>query len=265
MLVKGKYQTTAPSLSVNGVYEYLQVDSSGNLAVTSRPHVVVNGTDLAGAASTYGKIGTVANAAAIYVLADCTGFPANYVDWVVKSDQQFTYQFFRAHANPLAATITLSDATAVDADDTFVLNSLTYTAKTSGAVAASRQYNLGADNAAAAVNLATLLQGAYGVPGITASDSVPGTGNDVITLSATDATTLQFGQGTSASNEIAFADTTLLNLYLQAAASSNQAATSTMAGQIIQQAVNGWEYAVLKYTNTSGSTAATVVIEANIY
>ena len=52
----------------------------------------------------------------------------NYIDWLIQSDQQYTYQFYRANSNPIAATITLTDATAVDDGDTFEVNGLTFTA-----------------------------------------------------------------------------------------------------------------------------------------
>jgi hypothetical protein len=262
---KGQYSSPSPSFSTDGEYGILQIDRSGSLCVTTRPPWPETPVNVAGAASTTGLIGTVANAAKIYVACDCSDFPVNYIDWVIDSDQQFTYQFYRANSNVLSATITLTDDTAVDNGDTFVLNGLTFTAKTSGAVAADHEYNLGANNAAAAVNLAALLVSANGVPGLSGATITSPTTTDVITLACDEATTLQFGQGTSASNEIAYADTTLASLYTKDAVSSNTAATTTTAGLVIPQTMNGWKWGYVCLTNTSGSAAATFVVNTVRY
>lgn len=264
---KGQYSTTAPTLSTDGEYECLQVDSSGNLFVHSTASGVLALPDpLAGATSTTGKIGTVANTAALYIVCDCSSVPVSYIDWVIASDQQFNYQFYRALEHPLSFTLTLTDAYAVDNTDTCVLNGLTFTCVTSGATTADREYNLGADNAAAAVNLTALLNDAdYGVPGFTfAVAAVSAT--DVITATPTTATTVQFGQGTSAADEIAFTDATLANLYYQAAKVEDVAANSaTMAGASYKQTLDGWPYGVLYLQNDSGSAAATFVVSALKY
>jgi hypothetical protein len=265
LVSKAQYSSTSPSLSTDGEYEVLQVDRSGSLCVTTRPPWPETPVNVAGAASTTGLIGTVANAAKIYVACDCASFPVNYIDWVIDSDQQFTYQFYRANSNVLSATITLTDATAVDNTDTFVLNGITFTAVTSGAVAASHEFNLGASNAACAVNLAALLDSANGVPGIASATITSPTTTDVITLACDTATTLQFAQGLSASDEITYADTTLTGLYTKDAVSSNTAATTTNAGWVIPQTMNGWKWGYVCLTNTSGSAAATFVVNTVRY
>jgi hypothetical protein len=266
---KGQYSTTAPTLSTDGEYECLQVDSSGNLFVHSTASGVLALPDpLAGATSTTGKIGTVANTAALYIVCDCSSVPVSYIDWVIASDQQFNYQFYRALEHPLSFTLTLADATVVDDGDTFVLNGLTFTAEATedDADDETRLYWTGANNAAAAVNLTALLNDAdYGVPGFTfAVAAVSAT--DVITATPTTATTVQFGQGTSAADEIAFTDATLANLYYQAAKVEDVAANSaTMAGASYKQTLDGWPYGVLYLQNDSGSAAATFVVSALKY
>lgn len=266
----GQFNTIAPTYTTDGQHGKLRVDKNGNLLVSSTTQARETPVIKAGAGSTYGLLSTggVVNAAKIYVVCDCSSVPVSAVDWVISSGQQFTYQFFRAASNPLTATITLTDATAVDDGDTFILNGLTFTAEaTEGdALAAERKFWTGASNAAAAVNLAALLlDGTYGVPGLSAAAITSPTTTDVLTLACDDASTLHFAQGTSDANEIAWADTTLTNLYTQAAVSSNVAATTGTSGTTYKQTVDGWPYAVLCYTNTSGSAAATPVIRSIRY
>jgi len=259
---KGEYNTTAPSINAAGRYTNLQLDKNGNLFTRSRPQYPTDSTVVAGAASTLGKIGTLA-ATTGYIVAvvDCSSQPITTVDWLVTCDNQWTYQLAFARSNPLACTLTYTDATAVDNTDTFVLNGLTFTAVTSGAVAASHEYNMGADNAAAAANCAALLLTVNGLPGIAGCVVTSPTTTDVLTISCGTATCLQFSQGTSASNEVAYVDTTLANLYLDGAVSGTQAITSTYKGARVTQTLNGYEWAAIKVNNIDGD-AATVTVTA---
>lgn len=209
-----------------------------------------------------GKITTIPASGNLIIRADCDDRAVACVDWQVKIDKAWTYQLFRARRNVTAGTLTLADATGVDDEDTFVLNGETWTCEATEveATPATRQYYIGADNAAAAVNLTALLNDAdYGLPGCTAQvQAVDAT--DVISVRATTAPVLQFGQGTSAANEIAWAETTLANLVAQAAVSASQALNNTTDGTTIRQAVEGWPYAYLVLTNGDGAAAATPVV-----
>ena len=265
IIAEGQYLAIAPTLT-NAQYTKLRTDVNGNLLTREVAQALESFNLNAGTGSTTGLCGTVLNTGKIYVALDCSATPVSGADWGISSDQQYTYQLFRSRQNELTATITLTDATAVDADDTFILNGLTFTAKTSGAVVANREYNLGADNAAAAVNLAALLTNAtYGVPGIAIAITSPTT-TDVLTITCTTATTLHFAQGSSAASEIAWVDNTLANLWVHAVVSGNTAANSTTRGLIVNQAtVNGWPWCYLCLTNTSGSAAATFAVRAIRY
>ena len=91
----------------------------------------------------------------------------------------------------------------------------------------------------------------------------------VITLSCAtpggtdeEATVIQFGQGSSDANEIAFADTTLASLVKQGNGWSAIAANSTTAGALYAQDVEGWPYCYLGLTNSSVD-AMTPVVKAH--
>jgi hypothetical protein len=270
ILQSAEYRTSAYTKSTHGQRDVLQMDKNGGLYVHSRPNLLEDFNYVAGALSTSGKIGTIANAATLYIILDCTEKPVERVDWLVSIDQAWEYQLARAHSNPLSATITLADATAVDDGDTFVLNGLTFTAEAtqSDAIASDRKFWTGANNAACAANLAALLTHAtYGVPGITASVA-PVAATDVITItpSATSgATCLQFGQGTSDANEIAWADGTKANLWAQGGVVAGKAANNTWKGESIEQWVDGWEWPCIAITNKSGAAAATAQVRVVRY
>jgi hypothetical protein len=210
----------------------------------------------------YGKIGTILAAGVTYVrcpVSDLTG----RVKWRVKADKTHTVQLYVAEANVLSGTLTLSDATVVDDGDTFVLCGLTFTGEaTEGdASAAARKYWLGANNAEAAVNLTALLNHAtYGVPGLTFTVAAVAA-TDVITIAATYATALHFAQGTSAANEIAFANTTLASLEKDGAPGSATAAETTTSGYTIEQYNDGL-VPYLGITNNDGADAMTPIISA---
>lgn len=105
------------------------------------------------------------------------------------------------------------------------------------------------------------------IPGIYASRS-----SAVITLSCTtpgspsgglQSYVIQFAQGTSDANEVAFASTTLASLIKDPNLSvSGAAANSTTAGSHYEHWVDGYDQVYCVYTNGSGSTAANVTIGA---
>lgn len=76
---------------------------------------------------------------------------------------------------------------------------------------------------------------------------------------------IQFGQGTSAADEVAFVDTTITGLVADGAAETDEAANSTSAGKIYSQTMNGWEYGYIGLTNKSGDTAAAFVVGATLH
>lgn len=225
---------------------------------------------LAAASGTWnsaGTIGTVTAQTSIYVRCACNQVtPAtSAVEWRVKNNlANATLNWYKARSIVNSATITFTDATPVDNDDTFVLNGVTYTAKTDSAVAASHQYDLGASNAAAAANLTALLNSAYG-PGVTATCAAV-SATDVITITATTATVLCFGQGTSASNEIAWADTTLASLIADASMTAvTLGVNSTTAGSLYKQNVYGWPYVYMGIANAHATDPATIVVGVTLH
>lgn len=76
---------------------------------------------------------------------------------------------------------------------------------------------------------------------------------------------IQFGQGTSSADEIAFVDTTIASLVADGDAVTDAAANSTSAGKIYSQTMNGWEYGYIGVTNKSGSGAMTLVVGATLH
>lgn len=213
--------------------------------------------------SGYSKITTIAVAGVLYVVCPVSDRTAR-VKWFVKADKAHEVQLYTAETNPLSATITLTDATAVDDGDNFVLNGETYAGESTegDASAAARKFYLGANNAAAAVNLTALLNDAsYGVPGFSfAVAAVDAT--DVITATPTTGTCLQFGQGTSAANEIAWSDGTLARMTRDGAAMTGLAADTTTLGYTIEQFNDGL-VPILGLTNKDGAAALTAVIRAS--
>lgn len=213
---------------------------------------------LAAASGGRATIASIATSGTLYVVADCTDRAVSYLDFDVSIDRDWSYRLYRARErNPLKATITLTDATAVDADDAFILNGKTWTCKAANPVAANREYLIGADNAATAANLAAALAGPYG-PGVTALVSAVAA-TDVITLEGTTAPCLQFAQTGSDANEIAWADATLTRLIPYAATVTGKTANNAMGGETIPMYHDGWPYAVIAIVNGAVGAAATSV------
>ena len=268
MIVQGMYDPSPTPTITKGKYLRLRTDQTGTLLTKSSPSPIEAHNNVAGSGSTTGKIGTVANAAILYVALDCSDFPVSGIDWAITSDQQFTYQLFRSHQNEISGTLTLADAKVLEANDTLKINELTFTAKaTADASLADRYFDLGASNAEAAVNLAAMLaDDTYGVPGLNSATSVPTAATDVITLVSGSNTTLQFGQGTSDADEIVWSDATRASLWTHAVAVASNAATTGTRGIVVNQSnMNGWEWGFIALTNTSGGAAATFEVRAMRY
>lgn len=211
-----------------------------------------------------GKIGTIPAAATLFVV--CPGNQhMRRVKWVVAADKAFSVQRYVAEENPLAGTLTLADATAVDDGDTFVFNGLTITGEATEVDAdkTARKFWLGANNAAAAVNLAALLNDpTHGVPGFTFTVAAVDA-TDVISFVATVATALQFAQGTSDAAEIAFAETTLASLMVDGAAVDDATVTGNAGtdGAVTEHENDGL-VPVIGITNNDGAAAMTAVVKA---
>ncbi len=135
---------------------------------------------VAGAASTLGKIATLANTETIYIRQASAAY--RDIEWRVKADQTHTIQKYKARTIVNGATITMADATRVDDADTFTLNGLTYTAAaiaTDAAYASRKWKSAGADTDADVAALAALINADYAV--VTAGTSVAATDKLVIT------------------------------------------------------------------------------------
>ena len=139
-----------------GIY----ADSVVNAAASIDPEVVV-----AGAASTLGKIGTVAQNVPLYVRCDCTDKPWTAVKWRINSDKACTYQFMTAipaagvFARAESVTVTLAS---IANTETGVINALTFTAVDAAAsvdYAAHNFYTGGADATADAASLRKAING----------------------------------------------------------------------------------------------------------
>jgi hypothetical protein len=231
--------------------------------MSKRPMDILTLAAATGSTGGLGKITTEPASGVLIVRFDCA--PNTYaVHWIVRCDKAHAVQTYIAQSNVLGATITGADATAIDDGDNFVLNGLTFKAESTegDAKASERKFWTGANNAAAVANLAALITHAtYGVPGISATVAAVDA-TDVITISAETATVLQFGQGTSAADEVAWSNTTLTSLIKDSAAVTGVTANNTTAGTLYRQVVYGCPYAYLAVTNSDGAAAATIIVKA---
>ena len=263
IVMKGEYNATPPTLATDGEYENLQLDNAGNLRIVSGAPNLESEVVVAGAASTLGKIGVLPTTGTLYVAVNASGANYSRCDWRIQHTQASNITFYRARTNVLSGTLTLTDATAVDDGDTCVINGLTFTAESTedDADASERKYWTGASNAAAAVNLAALLSDAtYGIPGLTSATAAAVDTTDVITLVSGTNTALQFAQGTSDANEIAWASTTLASLIKDEGGERTAvAANNTTAGTKYEQWVDGWPWLFCSVYQSSGSDSTVVV------
>ena len=239
------------------------------MAVRISTPIVIEEKNLASSTSTTGKIGTLAAAATLYVRCPCEAVtPAtSLVEWRIKCNKAHTIAFYKARTNVLSGTITFTDATGVDDEDTFELNGLTFIAEaTASDVVTSNREWLHATQAGGAAALAVLLKNAtYGVPGLGAITVTAPSTTDVLTIASDTNTALHFNQGTSAANEIAFASTTLASLAKDGSATTGIADNSTTSGTLYQQWADGWPQVYVGITNNDSSNAATVVVGATLH
>lgn len=212
------------------------------------------------------KVSTLAVAATDYIRIPLDRNVAK-VDWIIRANKAHTVQKYLSRTNVTGGVITLTDATAVDDGDTFVMNGLTFTAETTenDAVASARKW-YHPDQATGAANLATLLANAtYGVPGIGAITVTAVDTTDLITIAAGNTPIYQFNQGTSASNEVAWSQTTLASIIKDGAAETGIADNTTTLGTRYEQWTDGWPYAYIGITNNDGAAAMTYSVKAVRY
>lgn len=213
-----------------------------------------------------GKITTLVAAATDYIRLDCDRHVAK-VDWQVKADKAHTVTLYRARTNVIGGTITMTDATAVDDTDTFILNGLTFTAETTegdASAAARKWYH--PSQAVGAANLAVLLaHPTYGVPGIGTITVTAPTTTDVLTIAGGRAPIYQFNKGTGDVAELTLANTSLASLVKHGSAVTGIADNSTTAGTFYEQWCDGWPYCYLGITNNDGSNAMTYSVKATRY
>ena len=124
----------------DGTYADAVAISSGAISSVASALDSPQGSEVvvAGANSALGQIGTVANAAIVYVRAPnaAAAKPYSKVIWRVQSDQSFDYQLFRSRKIANAPTITC--ASGVN-NDTLFINGKTFTFETNTNKAAIRQ------------------------------------------------------------------------------------------------------------------------------
>lgn len=218
--------------------------------------VVAAETVVAGAASTLGKIGTVAAAAILFVRCPCAAAaPATArIDWRISANKSHTITFYRARSVLNAPTLVL---TSVLNGHTVVINGLTFTAHTDTTVEATGQFSIAGDDAADAAELVKCINTRFAALGLSAAV----TSGSTITLTATTATVAQCvaGQGT-----IVCAQNLPLTLASDGAAISGCGDNSTTAGRIWPQYIDGYPQAYVGIQNNDGAAAMTVVVGATL-
>jgi len=257
--VGGKGTAAAPTAVTEADRVNAWFDLYGKLQVAVPTLTVAAETVVAGAASTLGKIGTVPAGVILYVRAPCAATtPAtSRVKWRVSCNKAHTITKYLARSVVNAPTITLAS---VQANDTVIINGLTFTAHTDTTTVANREFSiaggtdtLDADELVICINDAT-----YGVPGLTAAAPAA-----VVTLTATTATTTQCTTGVGGAR-IVCAQNILINLAQDGSPTSGLADNSTTAGLLYTQEVEGYPHAYLSVQNNDGAAAATVVVGATL-
>jgi hypothetical protein len=145
------------------------------------------------------------------------------------------------------------------AADTVTINGLVFTAHANTTTVATRTFSVGADEDAAAVQLALCINDAtYGVPGVTATAAL-----HVVTLTATTATTTQCVTGTGGARVVcAQVIPTLLNLTPYY---TGNAANSTVSDGIpVEVYVDGYPQLYIGIRNDDAVNAATFVVGATL-
>lgn len=211
---------------------------------------------VAGAASSLGKIGTMAAGATLFVRCPCAASApgTSRVRWRVKCDKQHTVTMYLARTVLNAPTITLAS---VQANDTVVINGLTFTAHANTTTVANREFKIdGATDTLDAAELVTCINAAFGALGL--SGAAPAA---VVTLTATTATVTQAVTGVGGAR-IVCAQTFPTPLDQWGDAEAGLTAITTHNGRCFDQDVSGYPQAYLGITNNDGAAAATVVVGA---
>ena len=260
------YMPIGPKTKAFAVPVTFATDESGLPAGTAQigslvTPVVAAETVVAGAASVLGKIGTVAAAAIVYVRVPCAlTVPATLKAAIrIQCDKAWAATFYKSRTVANAPTITLASP---QADDTVIINGLTFTGKTAQTLA-TRQFKQDVgDGDEAAVSLAACINDAtYGVPGVTAVAAL-----HVVTLTATTATTTQCVTGVGGARiTCAQAILTSLTKINNAPHVVGGAANNTTAGTEYEVYADGHPHLYVGLTNNDGAAAATFVVGATLY
>jgi hypothetical protein len=215
---------------------------------------------VAGAASTLGKIGTIAAGATLFVRIPCaTTAPAtSRALWRVSANKAHTITKYRARTVVNAPTITLAS---VQANDTVIINGLTFTAHADTTVEATGQFKIdGATDTLDADELVKCINTRFAALGLTADAPAA-----VITLTATTATVTQCVTGVGGAR-IVCAQTLPLGLDLDVQGMDGNpivdaTATGTAAhnGKLIEQSCDGYPHLYLSVKNDSGDALTLVV------
>jgi hypothetical protein len=221
---------------------------------------------VAGAASVLGKITTIpvtaANVSNTIFVRCPAGAGVSRIMWSVFADNAFTVTKHRSRTVVNAPTITLAS---VQANDTVIINGLTFTAHADTTVEATGQFKIdGATDTLDADELVKCINTRFAALGLTADAPAA-----VITLTATTATTTQCVTGVGGTRIIcAQALPLLLELDPQGIDGNpivNATATGSSAykGQLIEQIIDGWDQAYLGIAN-NGADAMVLVVGATV-
>ena len=235
-------------------YGKVSLDDDDNLFVRTRPQLRETNNFVAGASSVLGKIGAVAASGQLIAALDCSAFPVERVDWAVAFDNSWNYQLARANSNVLSVTITLAS---VQANDTVIINGLTFTAHADTTVEATGQFKIdGATDTLDADELVKCINTRFAALGITADAPAA-----VVTLTATTATAIQCATGTGGARIIC-ADTTQVALDKQGSQVTGKTTTAAWHAETVPDGghyIDGWGWAYLIITNAEASTAVAEV------
>jgi hypothetical protein len=220
---------------------------------------------VAGAASVLGKIVTIPIAASgvsntIFVRCPA-GAGVGRILWSVFADNAFTVTKYRSNAAaPVnAPTVTLAS---VQANDTVIINGLTFTAHANTTVEATGQFSIGGDDTADAAELVKCINTRFAALGITATSAL-----GVVTLAATTATTTQCVTGVGGAR-IVCAQTLPLLLDLDPQGidgnpivNTTTTGSSAYKGQLVEQYIDGWAHGYLGIAN-NGADAMVLAVGA---
>ena len=207
-------------------------------------------TIVAGAASVLGKIGTSAQSAILYVRVPCAAStPATSRAHVrIKCDKIHSGTFYAARSVLNAPTITLASA---QANDTVIVNGLTFTAHTDTTVAATGQFSIAGSDEDDAHELMTCINTRFAALGLSATHS-----GGIVTLTATTATTTQCVTGVGGARIVcASAILASLNKLKLAPHFTGAAANSSWNGDVYEVPVDGYPHIYVALVNTEAAAA----------